>query len=45
MQLSLKQKTFSDVYIPFVESISNFQNVEKKDDRHSFFITEFTVSE
>ena len=42
VQLSLKQKTFSDFFNQFLESTSDFKSFEKKDDRHSFFITEFT---
>ena len=41
MQLSLKLKTFSDLSAPFLESRSNFEHFEKRDDRHSFIITEF----
>ena len=42
MQLSLKRKTFSDFFNPFLESTSNFKHFEKKDDPHSYFITEIT---
>ena len=45
MQLSLKRKSFSDFIIPFVEFTSNFIHFEKKDDRHSYFISEITQCE
>ena len=45
MELSLKQKTFSDFFVPFLESTSNFKHLEKKDDRDSYFITEITHCE
>ena len=45
MQLFLKVKTFSDFFVPFLESTSNFKHSEIKDDRHSCFITEFTGRE
>ena len=35
MQLYEKQKTFSDIFIQFLESTSNFEHFERKDDRHS----------
>ena len=35
MQLSLKPKTFSHFFNPFLESASNFKLFEYKDDRHS----------
>ena len=35
MELSEKRKTFSEIFIPFLESTSNFKQFEKKDDRHS----------
>ena len=42
MQLLLKPKTFSDFFNPFLESTYNFIDFEKKDHRHSYFITEIT---
>ena len=45
MELSLKQKTFSDFFVPFLESTSNFKHLEKKDDRHTYFISEITHCE
>ena len=35
LQLSEKQKTISQFFVPFLESISNFKHFEQKDDRHS----------
>ena len=35
MQLSEKRKTFSEFFVPFLESTSNFKHFEKKDDCHS----------
>ena len=42
MQLSLKETIFSDLFVPFLESTSNFKHFEKTDDRHSYFISEIT---
>ena len=42
VQLSLKQKTFPRSFLPFVESTSHFKHFQKKDDRHSYFISEIT---
>ena len=35
MQLSSKRKTFSQFFVPFLESRSNFEHFERKYDRHS----------
>ena len=35
MQLSEKQKSFCELFVPFLNSTSNFKHFEKKDDRHS----------
>ena len=35
MQLSEKRKTFSEFFVPFLESRSNFKRFEKKYDCHS----------
>ena len=35
MQLSEKRKSFSEFFVPFLESTSNFKHFEKKDDCHS----------
>ena len=40
MQLSLKPKTFSHFFVPFLESASNFKHFEKNDDRDSYFVSE-----
>ena len=40
MQLSLKPKTCFRFFIPFHEFTSNFKHFEKKDDRHSYFVSE-----
>ena len=45
MQLSQKQKTFSEFFAAFLKSILNFKHFESRDDRHSFFISEITDSE
>ena len=45
MELSLKPITFSDFLVPFLESTSNFKHLEKKDDRHTYFISEIRESE
>ena len=45
MQLSHKQKTFSELFAPFLESIWNFERFEKKDDPHKFCISEITDAE
>ena len=45
MQLSLKPTIFSHFFVPFLESTSNFKHFEKKDDRHSYFISEIKECE
>ena len=35
MQLSEKQKTFSQFFVPFLESTSNVKHFDRKDDLHS----------
>ena len=45
LQLSLKSKTLSDFFNPFLESKSNFKHFEKKDDRHSYLISEIADCE
>ena len=35
MQLSEKRSTFSEFFVPFLESISNFKNFDKKHDCHT----------
>ena len=45
MQLSRKQKTFSEYFCAFLKSSSNFEHFQKKDDSHSWGISKFTESE
>ena len=45
MQLSEKQKTFSQFFPPFSKIWLNFENFKNKDDPHSFCISEITDSE
>ena len=35
MQLSQKRKSFSEFFVPFLESTSNFKHFEKNDHFHS----------
>ena len=35
IQLSQKQKIFSEFFFPFLKSILNLKDLPKKDDRHS----------
>ena len=44
MQLSQKQKTFSQFLIPYLKSSSNLKDFEEKDDPHRFSISEITDS-
>ena len=45
MQLSRKQKTFSEFYSPFLKFSLNFEHFQKKDDSHSWCISKITESE
>ena len=45
MQLSKKQKTFSEISFAFLKSILNFKHLRKKDDPHSCRISGNTGSE
>ena len=45
LQLSLKPKTLSNFFNPFLESTSNFKRFGKNNDRQSYFITEITGCE
>ena len=45
MQLSYRATIFSDFFVSFLESTSNFKHFEKKDDRHSYFISEIKECE
>ena len=44
MQLSQKQKAFSEFLSAFSTSRLNFEHFQKKDDPHSLFISEATAS-
>ena len=35
MQLSEKRKSFFPIFVPFLDSTSNFEQLGRKDDRHS----------
>ena len=43
-QLSQKEKAFSKVFLAFSKSRLNFEDFQKKDDPHSWFISEITHS-
>ena len=45
MQLSQKQKTFSEFFFAFLKSILNFKHLPTKDDPHSLSISGNTSSE
>ena len=45
MQLSQKQKDFSELFAEILESKINFEHLERKDDPHSFCISKNTCSE
>ena len=45
MQLSPKQKTFSEFFSGFLESSLNFEHFQRKDDSHSWGISKITESE
>ena len=45
MQLSEKQKTFSETFAATLKSRLNFDHFEKKDDPHSFSICQTRDSE
>ena len=45
MSLSLERNFFPDLFVPFLESTSNFKHFEKKDDRHTYFLSEITECE
>ena len=44
-QLSKKQKAFSEFFLAFAKSTWNFKHLQKKDDLHSWFISQITLSE
>ena len=43
-QLSQKQKAFSQFFVAFSKSTLNFEHFQKRDDSHSFIISEITHS-
>ena len=45
IQLSQKQKTFSEFFFVFLKSLLNFKHLLKKDDHHSSCISENTRSQ
>ena len=45
MQLSGKQRAFSQFFSAFLKSSLNFEHFQKKDDSHSSGISEITESE
>ena len=45
IQLSQKQKRFSEFLDEFLKSRLNFEDFEKKDDSHSFCVSEITDCE
>ena len=40
-----KENNFSEIFSPFFEYALNFEHFQKKDDPHSFCISEFTDHE
>ena len=45
MQLSQTRKTFSEFFLAFSKSRLYFDHFQKKDDAHSWFISEVTACE
>ena len=45
MQFSEKQKNFTQFFVPFLESSSNFKHLEQKVDSHSSCISKITDCE
>ena len=45
MELYLKPTILSDFFVSFRESISNFKHFGKKDDRHTYFISDIRECE
>ena len=45
MQVSRKEKPFSEFFSAFLKSSLNFENFQKKDDSHSWGISKITESE
>ena len=44
-KLSKKRKNFSPFFAAFLKSTLHFEHFEQKDERHSYFISQNTVSE
>ena len=44
MQFSLKPKTFSGSFVPFLESTSNFKHFEKENDRQVLYFGNYRLS-
>ena len=45
MQLSKKQKNFSDLFSQFLNSRLDFEHFEKNDESHSLYVDQTTDSE
>ena len=45
MELFLEPTIFSDFFVPFLQSTSNFNYFKKTDDRHTYFISEISEYE
>ena len=45
MQVSRKEKTFSEFFSPFLKSTLNFEHFQRKDDSHSWGLSEITDAE
>ena len=45
MEFSLKTAIFSDFFVSFLESTSNFKHFGKKNDRHTYLISKITECE
>ena len=45
MELYFKPTIFVDFFVSFLESTSNFEHFQKKDERHTYFISEITECE
>ena len=45
MELYLKRRIFPDIFFSLLESTLNFKHSEKKDERHTYLISEITECE
>ena len=45
MELYLKQTIFADLFVSFLETTSNFKHFTKKDQRHTYFISDIKECE